>query len=181
MGRSPDARPCARPSVRSWRRTRDAIVAHLLRVSDLRQLAVHERFADLPDVARWHRTLTCRRHRRALARGLRHTAAPATVPARADICPVLRDRVEAIRPEMLQIAAAIEHGCDADPASFALIHQLLTDRCSPLYDVQVPPVDLYAAVMRVRAHLVGAVEGEMVAYPRRVIPVTSQVRPRALP
>lgn len=85
--------------------------------------------------------------------GLRRAAAAAQPPARSDCWPLLRDRVAAERPQLLAIAAALEHAHDPDPTCVALIHELLTDGCSPLYDTRVPAADLHTTQKRVRAGL----------------------------
>jgi hypothetical protein len=99
------------------------------------------------------RRLVSARHRRALAHGLRRTAASTQPPTRFDVCPILLDRVAPLRPELLQIATALEQTHDPDPASVALIHELLKDGCSPLYNPSVPAGDLRAALTRARAGL----------------------------
>jgi hypothetical protein len=102
---------------------------------------------------RKRRRLVSARHRRALAHGLRRTAASTQPPTRFDICPILLDRVAPLRPELLQIATALEQTHDPDPTSVALIHELLRDGCSPLYNPSVPAADLRAALRRARAGL----------------------------
>ena len=86
---------------------------------------------------RRRRRMVSARHRRALAHGLRRTAASTQPPTRFDVCPLLLDRVAPLRPELLQIAAALEQTPDPDPTSVALIHELLRDGCSPLYNPNV--------------------------------------------
>jgi hypothetical protein len=102
---------------------------------------------------RKRRRLVSARHRRALAHGLRRTAASTQPPTRFDVCPILLDRVAPLRPELLQIATALEQTHDPDPTSVALIHELLKDGCSPLYNPSVPAADLRAALRRARAGL----------------------------
>jgi hypothetical protein len=102
---------------------------------------------------RRRRRMLSARHRRALAQGLRRTAAPIHPPGRFDICPVLLDRVAPLRPELLQLATALEQTHDPDPTSVALIHELLRDGCSPLYDPSVPAADLHAVLRCARAGL----------------------------
>jgi hypothetical protein len=102
---------------------------------------------------RRRRRLVSARHRRALAQGLRRTATPTQPPTRFDVCPILLDRVAPLRPELLQIAAALERTHDPDPISVALIHELLKDGCSPLYNRNVPASDLRAVLRRARAGL----------------------------
>ena len=102
---------------------------------------------------RKRRRLVSARHRRALARGLRRTAASLQPQTRFDVCPILLDRVAPLRPELLQIATALEQTHDPDPTSVALIHELLADGCSPLYNPNVLAADLRAALRRARAGL----------------------------
>jgi hypothetical protein len=99
------------------------------------------------------RRLLSTRHRRALAQGLRRTATPTQPPTRFDVCPILLDRVAPLRPELLQIAAALEQTHDPDPSSVALIHELLKDGCSPLYNPNVPAAELRTVLTRARAGL----------------------------
>jgi hypothetical protein len=53
----------------------------------------------------------------------------------------------------VRIAAALEQTTGPDPASVALIYQLLTDGCSPLYNLRVPAEDLQVTLRRVRVGL----------------------------
>jgi hypothetical protein len=99
------------------------------------------------------RRVVSARHRRALAHGLRRTAASTQPSTRFDVCPILLDRVAPLRPELLQIATALEQTHDPDPDSVALIHELLKDGCSPLYNPNVPAADLRVALRRARAGL----------------------------
>ena len=130
-----------------------ACVCHVRLHCSLTSLSVHSEFADLPQLAQRHGRLTSSRSRRALAHGLRRTVAPNQPPARFDCCPILRDRVAAVRPELLDIAAVLEQADDPDPVSVALIHELLHDGCSPLYDDRVAPADLEATLRRARVGL----------------------------
>jgi hypothetical protein len=100
---------------------------------------------------RKRRRLVSPRHRRALAHGLRRTAASTQPPTRFDICPILLDRVAPLRPELLQLATALEQTHDPDPTSVALIHELLRNGCSPLYNPNAPAADLHAVLRRARA------------------------------
>ncbi len=102
---------------------------------------------------RKRRRLVSARHRRALAHGLRRTAASTQPPSRFDVCPILLDRVAPLRPELLQIATALEQTHDPDATSVALIHELLKDGCSPLYNPNVPEADLRRALSQAFAGL----------------------------
>jgi hypothetical protein len=128
-----------------------ALGCHLARKRYLSTLAIFPEFAQLPDLAGKRKQLQSTRSRRALADGLRRTAAPNQPPHRFDCCPVLPDRVAAVRPELLQLASALEQTDDPDPACVALIHELLTDGCSPLYNPNVPVDHLQTTVIRARA------------------------------
>jgi hypothetical protein len=125
-----------------------ALGCHAVREQRLRTLATFPEFAQLPDLAGTRRRLVSPRNRRALANWLRQTAAPTQPPRRFDCCPVLPDRVAAVRAELLTLADALEHSTDPDPASVALIHELLADACSPLYNPNAPADDLHATLTR---------------------------------
>jgi hypothetical protein len=124
---------------------------HLAREHRLSTLLIFPEFAQLPDLAGKRKRLQSTRNRRALADGLRRTAAPTQPPRRFDCCPVLPDRVAAVRSELLQLASALEQTDDPDPACVALIHELLTDGCSPLYNPNLPADDLTTTLTRARA------------------------------
>jgi hypothetical protein len=130
-----------------------AFGCQLTRHRRLASLAIHPQFAHLPELAHTRRRLVSNRNRRALANGLRRTASPMQPPGRFDCCPVLQDRVAAVRPELLAIASALEQRNDPNPTSVALIHELLTNACSPLYNDNVPAADLRITLKRVRAGL----------------------------
>jgi hypothetical protein len=117
----------------------------------LATLAVVPELTQLPEIAAKSTRLLSIRNRRALASGLRRTAAVTQPPRRFDTCPVLTDRVAAVRPELLQLADALEQNSDLDPASVALVHELLTNACSPLYNANLPADDLQATISRARA------------------------------
>jgi hypothetical protein len=112
-------------------------------------------------LARWRertaerkrRRLVSPRRRRALAHGLRRTAASTHPPTRFDVCPILLDRVTPLRIDLLQIADALDQTRNPDPTAVALIHVLLTDGRSPLYNQGVPSADLHFALSRARAGL----------------------------
>jgi hypothetical protein len=130
-----------------------ALGCHLARAHRLTTLAIFPEFAHLPDLAGKRRRLISTRNRRKLAYGLRRTAAPTQPPARFDCCPVLRERVAATRSELLELADALEQTHEPDPACVALIHELLTNGCSPLYNPNVPADDLHDALTRARGGL----------------------------
>jgi len=92
------------------------------------------------------------RSRRALARDLRRAAASTERSAKARGCqvPLLLDRVTAVRSELLALASELEHGSDHDATKVALVHRLLRDGASPLYDPNVPVSSLYDMLSRAR-------------------------------
>lgn len=129
-----------------------AVASHVAREHRLATLAIFPQFVRLPELAGIRRRLVRPRNRRRLVRWVRRTAA-ITQPAHPfDCCPVLPDRVAAVRPELLELADALEHSPEVDPASVALLHELLANGCcSPLYNPDVRAEDLHATLIRVRA------------------------------
>ena len=124
---------------------------HLARARHLATLAIFPEFAKLPELAGIRERLSSAPNRHALASGLRRTAAPTQPPRRFDCCPVLPDRVAAVRPELLKLASALEQNTDPDPPSVALIHELLPNGCSPLYNPNIPAHYLYTTLTRAHA------------------------------
>jgi hypothetical protein len=90
-----------------------------------------------------------------MAKWLLQTAAPAQPARRFDCCPVLLDRVAAVRPELLELATTLEQSTDADPASVALIRELLADGCSPLYNPNLSADGLRATLTGAHAGIAG--------------------------
>jgi hypothetical protein len=127
------------------------IGCHTLRGRRLMALAIFPELSRLPDLAGKRRRLVGTRNRRRLARWLRQTAAPSQPYRRFDCCPALPDRVAAVRPALLTLATALEQSADPDPASVALIHELLAAGRSPLYNPNVPADDLHAILTRAQA------------------------------
>jgi hypothetical protein len=127
-----------------------AVGCHVARERQLATVAVFPEFARLPELASKHRRLVSPRHRRALVTGLRRAASPSQPPRRFDCCPVLRDRIASVRLELRQIANDLEPSNDPDLATVALIHELLTSACSPLYNPNVPLDALHATLTRAR-------------------------------
>ena len=119
----------------------------------LASLAVFGDLARLPELAGSRRRLVSARNRRRMADGLRRTAAAEQPPRRFDCCPVLADRVAAVRYELLLLADALAHNPNPDPTSVALIRELLTSGCSPLYNANAPVADLHATLARAIAQL----------------------------
>jgi hypothetical protein len=124
---------------------------HIAREHRLATLALIPEFMQLPDLAATRERLLSTRKRQALAVGLRRTAALTQPPRRFDCCPILPDRVAAVRPELLQIANALEQINEPDPVSVALIHELLTNASSPLYNPNLSAEDLRATLTRAGA------------------------------
>ena len=128
-----------------------ALGCHALRERRLAALAIFPELARLPDLARKRRRLTSTSSRQALAGGLRRAADPKQPPHRFDCCPVLRDRVSVVRTEMLELARALEQAPAPDPTSVALIRELLTNGCSPLYNPNLSIDELRATLTDARA------------------------------
>ncbi len=124
---------------------------HALRGRRLMALAILPEFSRLPDLAGTRKRLVSTRNCRRLANSLRQTAAPSQPPRRFDCCPVLPDRVAAVRAALLTLASTLEQNPDPDPTSVALIHELLTNACSPLYNPNLPADDLRRTLARAQA------------------------------
>jgi hypothetical protein len=56
-----------------------------------------------------------------------------------------------VRDEMLALADDLEQTLAPDPASVAVIRELLTSGTSPLYNPNLPAEDLYTALSHARA------------------------------
>jgi hypothetical protein len=136
-----------------------ALGCHLARHRRLATLATFPDLAQMPDLAAKRKRLQSARKRRALAAGLRRTVAPTQPPRRFDCCPVLPDRAAAVRSQLLQLADELEQAQDPDPACVALIHELLTDGTSPLYNPNLPADDLHTTLTRARAGITAQPSG----------------------
>ena len=67
---------------------------------------------------------------------------------------LLLDRVATVRPELLELADALERCGDPDPAAVADLRRLLTDGCqSPLYNPEVHISELRATLYYLRSGL----------------------------
>jgi hypothetical protein len=128
-----------------------AAACHAARELRLNALVIFPEFAHLPELAGRRRRLVSPRNRRALARWLRRTVVPTQLHPRFDCCPVLPDRVAAVRPALLELADALERNTEPDPASVALVSELLRDGCGPLYNPNVPADDLRRVITRAGA------------------------------
>jgi hypothetical protein len=110
-------------------------------------------------VARWlerhaRARLAGPRARRVLAHALRQTADPTERlndlrPRR----PLLRYRAAAVRLELLEIAALLEHAQNPDPDPVRAVRELLQDRTSPLYDATVDIAELRTTLEDLRQAL----------------------------
>ena len=125
------------------------------------------------------RRLISARNRRKLADGLRRTAAAEQPPRRFDCCPVLADRVAGVRYELLLLADALEHSTDPDPSSVALIRELLTSGCSPLYNANVPAGALHATLARASTQLAPGPPADTAQPQRANQPTSNQHTPLA--
>lgn len=128
-----------------------ALGTHVVRRRRVAAMALSSELVGLADLAAERRKLQSPRTRRALAAGLRRTADPIQPPRRLDPCPVLVDRVAPIRDELLELANRLEQTQAPDPASVALIRELLTNGTSPLYNPNLPADDLHTTLTRASA------------------------------
>jgi hypothetical protein len=117
----------------------------------LATMALSPELVALADLAGERRRLQSARTRRALAAGLRRTADPNQPPSRFDPCPLLIDRVQTVRAELLALANALEQTHVPDPASVAQLRELLTNGTSPLYNPNLPADDLHTTLAHARA------------------------------
>ncbi len=62
-------------------------------------------------------------------------------------------RAAAVRADLLEIAALLEHAHDPDPGSVAALRDLLRGERSPLFDAAVAASELRATLDRARAAL----------------------------
>jgi hypothetical protein len=100
--------------------------------------------------------LVSARNRRVLAKWLRRTANHAH-NADSTLQEPLHYRAAAVRTELLEIAAILEHTHDPDPASVTALRDLLANsRGSPLYNPNIPAAELDEALQRIRAGLANA-------------------------
>jgi hypothetical protein len=119
-----------------------------------RRLGVIQRWRERSAERRLARLLRPR-ERRALVQALRSTAKEATDRG---ACPhssvLLRYRAAAVRTDLLEIAAILEHAHDPDPARIAALHDLLANGCdSPLYNPDIHPSELHATLHYIRSGL----------------------------
>ena len=64
------------------------------------------------------------------------------------------DRVDAVRSELLELAALLEQAHDIDPETLADVRRLVTSGCdSPLYNPDLHPSEMVAALYFLRSRL----------------------------
>lgn len=107
-------------------------------------------------VERQQAHLVSARNRRVLAQWLRRTAKHAVDPdpirRRRDV--LLHYRAAAVRTDLLEIAAKLEHAKDPDPACVTALQKLLANGCdSPLYNATVHVSELQATLDFIRSGL----------------------------
>jgi hypothetical protein len=66
---------------------------------------------------------------------------------------VLRYRAAAVRRELVEIAALLEHASNPDPGPVLAARELLRGRASPLYDVAVDVAELRTTLEALRTAL----------------------------
>jgi hypothetical protein len=67
---------------------------------------------------------------------------------------LLRNRAALVRPQLLEVAAALERVADPEPGTLQTLRSLLTDGCaSPLLNAAVPSAELISALDRVSVQL----------------------------
>ena len=130
-----------------------AISTHVARRRRLATMALSPELVQLPHLESERKRLQSAGTRRALAAGLRRTADPVQPSRRLDPCPVLVDRVAAVRAQLLELANDLEQSQTPDPACVAVLRELLTNGSSPLYNPNVPADDLHTTLARARAGL----------------------------
>jgi hypothetical protein len=75
---------------------------------------------------------------------------------------LLRDRVTAVRTDLLELAVMLERADDPDPARVAALHDLLANGCdSPLYNPEVHVSELRATLYYVRSGLDTKADGDV--------------------
>jgi hypothetical protein len=100
--------------------------------------------------------LTNTRNRRVLARWLQRTAnrTPRRHPLARRREALLDYRAAAVRTELLEIAALIEHTRTPDPVRVATLRNLLANGCdSPLYNPDIHMSELHATLHYIRSGL----------------------------
>ncbi len=96
------------------------------------------------------------RQARALVRQLRRVARsrPDRDPVRRRYVLYQHHRVDAVRSELLELAALLEQAHDIDPETLADVRRLVTSGCdSPLYNPDLHPSEMVAALYFLRSRL----------------------------
>jgi hypothetical protein len=130
--------------------------AHLARNTLVDEWVLRDDLAEVPEVARARERLMTADRRRELARSLRGIAGQHRV-SRHDVAPLLLDRLDAVRAELLAVAADLEDGTALDARTIAEITGLITDGArSPLLNAAVPESELGVALRRIRFRIASA-------------------------
>jgi hypothetical protein len=88
---------------------------------------------------------------------LRQAADPTNPPSRLrPRRPILRYRAAAVRRELLEVAALLEHAENPDPGPVLAARELLRDRASPLRDVAIDVAELRMTLADLRTALAQA-------------------------
>jgi hypothetical protein len=149
-----------------------AIGVHVAHRGWLATMALSPDLVGMADLAAERRRLQSHRTRHALAAWLRRTADPNQPPTRFDPCPILTDRAQTVRAELLELADLLEQTPTPDPASIALLRELLTSGTSPLYNPNHPASDLHTTLTRVRAGVTGLSTAYVSEPPREPRPLS---------
>jgi hypothetical protein len=129
--------------------------AHLARTTLVDEWVLRDDLAAVPEVARARERLMTAGRRRELAQSLREIAAQRRV-SRHEVAPLLLNRVDAVRAELLAVAADLEDG-PLDARTIAEITGLITDGAhSPLLNAAVPESELGVALRRIRFRIASA-------------------------
>jgi hypothetical protein len=125
------------------------------RVTLKRDTGLQRHRADRTEQTKQTRPISSRKCRM-LARWVRRTAnrEPRHLPLARTPEPLLHYRAAAVRTDLLEIAALLEHAHNPDPARVAALHDLLANGCdSPLYNTDVHISELLATLHYVRSGL----------------------------
>jgi hypothetical protein len=130
--------------------------AHLARNTLVDEWVLRDDLADVPEIARARERLVTEDRRRELARSLRAIAGQHSV-SRHEVAPLLLDRLDVVRAELLAVAADLEDGTALDARTIAEITGLITDGArSPLLNASVPESELGVALRRIRFRIASA-------------------------
>jgi hypothetical protein len=130
--------------------------AHLARNTLVDEWVLRDDLAGVPEIARARERLMTEDRRRELAQSLRAIAGQHSV-SRHEVAPLLLDRLDAVRAELLAVAADLEDGTALDARTIAEITGLITDGArSPLLNAAVPESELAVALRRIRFRIASA-------------------------